>query len=96
MMKKLPTNSYESTSVNKITTQKTIRKKSKVKKDEIAPIEWPIPTHGIKPMNLFMPNRGQMQRMITRIMVAKEKGDLIAPEYEEIRPWIKQKNLNDF
>lgn len=61
-------------------------KKKKAKGNEFN-IPKAIPDQVEKPLHLFLPDRGQMQRMIVRAMEMK---DDVYPEFEQIRPWIEQ------
>ena len=61
-------------------------KKKKVKDDKDE-IEWTIPEgKGGKPMNIFMPDRAVMQRLVMRASNLKDSEE---PVCEEVRPWMR-------
>ena len=55
-------------------------------------IDWTIPEGKTKPLNLFLPDRVTMQKLVLKAAGLKEGVD--EPPCEEVRPWVKIQNMD--
>ena len=82
----------KSTSKGRATTTSPARKAAKKKKPKEAEIDvdWAIPEGVTRGLNLFLPDRGTMQRLVLRAAALKETED--EPLCEMVRPWERLQN----
>lgn len=81
----------KSTSKGKGSPGKKGGKKKKAKEKDID-LDWAIPEGVTRGLNLFLPDRRTMQRLVMRASNLKPDED--EPYCEEVRPWVRIQNID--